>query len=419
MEKHIKRQIDKIKDLIRPTEAERKSIIENFNYVRNKVKDIGNVLLMGSVAKDTFLRNSNEIDVFVFIEKNKSIKTALNELKAALKNMKTEIAYAQHPYIRVYRGKIRIDIVPAYYIMKGEEIISQVDRTRLHLEYVKNHMREEQKDEVRLLKQFLKNINCYGAEIKIRGLSGYFCECLIIKKGNFVNALKYFSNMEFDIKDGFIHFPDPVDERRNIAASISNENLAKIVCASNAFFRKGNINAMDFFFFNLDSKKRKAINNNMKKHIFSIAFNKPDVVDDIRYGVLRKTAEVLIKHFEQEGINVINYYIDTVGKHDIMSFIVANKNINSFKILNGPNIMFKQHFNEFLKKHRKESKGLFLSSRGILLMKKRQYSDIKGLLKNAILQFNMKFYKNDYKIINKIPNFVTRELGLRDLIFGD
>ena len=46
------------------------------------------------------------------------------------------------------------------------------------------------KQEVRLLKRFLKSVGIYGAQIAKGGLSGYVTEILILKYGTFVSTLQ-------------------------------------------------------------------------------------------------------------------------------------------------------------------------------------------------------------------------------------
>ena len=46
------------------------------------------------------------------------------------------------------------------------------------------------RDEVRVLKKFMKGIDTYGAEIKVGGFSGMLCETLILNYGSFEDTIK-------------------------------------------------------------------------------------------------------------------------------------------------------------------------------------------------------------------------------------
>ena len=92
----------------------------------------------------------------------------------------SEESYAEHPYIRGYYKNYKIEIVPCYKIEKASQKLSAVDRTPLHTQFIKENLKENQKKEVRLLKQFLIGIDWYGAEADVEGFSGYLCEILIL-----------------------------------------------------------------------------------------------------------------------------------------------------------------------------------------------------------------------------------------------
>jgi len=86
-------------------------------------------------------------------------------------------------------GGYDVEIVPCF---KGGEMRSSVDRTPLHLAYVNKKLAKSPKlsDEIRLLKQFMKGANVYGAEAKFEGFSGYLTEVLAIHYKSFTSVLQ-------------------------------------------------------------------------------------------------------------------------------------------------------------------------------------------------------------------------------------
>jgi tRNA nucleotidyltransferase (CCA-adding enzyme) len=78
---------------------------------------------------------------------------------------KTEKRFAEHPYIRGDFKGYHVEIIPCYLVENGSKHISAVDRTPFHDSFVKKNLGNRQ-SEVRLLKQFMKGIGCYGAEIR-------------------------------------------------------------------------------------------------------------------------------------------------------------------------------------------------------------------------------------------------------------
>ncbi len=412
MEKYDEK-LGEIKNLLKPTKEEKERFHSIFDEIKKSLEKIGKVDLMGSVAKDTFIKGHREMDVFVFIERSKQVKEALSEIKNALKDKKIEIAYAHHPYLRTYINNIRVDIVPAYYIEEGEKPITAVDRTRLHKDYVLKNIKEEQKDEIRLLKQFLKNINTYGAEIKTEGFSGYFCECLIIKEGNFINALKFFSELKYQLRDNKLFFPDPIDENRNIMASLSERNFLKTFIASRAFFKTKNVE--DFFFF--DHSKFKVY-----EKALSIKFEKPDVVEDIRFGVLKRIARACVNKLNEHGINVKDYYVyeekEYEKAYDCISFTFFDERPIKHKLIRSPPIYMKEYLKSFVEKHEKNG-SLKFSKDGLVVVKEMPYKSVTAIIRNFLSSYKMKFYKNNAcKIIKMLTPYLERELALEKFLLG-
>jgi len=184
----------KVLELVAPSPDDRRElddvIQELIELVKQEIKKRKlpvSIELVGSTAKDTYLKNSLDIDVFLLfptdVSKKDIAQNALSIGRLLLKN--TEECYAEHPYIRGYFKNRKAEIVPCYKIENASQKLSAVDRTPLHTKYVKKHLSKSQRPEVRLLKQFLKGIGCYGAEAEIEGFSGYLCEILIIRYESF------------------------------------------------------------------------------------------------------------------------------------------------------------------------------------------------------------------------------------------
>ena len=90
----------------------------------------------------------------------------------------------------MFSKDIQLRLYPCYKIEDASQKLSAVDRTPLHTKYVKENLKENQKSDVRLFKQFLRGISCYGAEAEIEGFSGYLCEILVIKYKNFKGLIE-------------------------------------------------------------------------------------------------------------------------------------------------------------------------------------------------------------------------------------
>ena len=196
----LKSVLERISPTTTEVEAEKRFAEESMDKLRNYVPDGAHVMLMGSVAKGTFLRGNMDVDIFILLPKtvrqDEFESIAKRAAAGAFPGPDTRIIirYSQHPYVSVYAksgGEERkLDIVPAYEIKTASERITAVDRTTLHVKYIYKNLKRSAIPDVRLLKKFLRAAGAYGAEIRIEGFSGYLCELLIIKYGSFMRFLR-------------------------------------------------------------------------------------------------------------------------------------------------------------------------------------------------------------------------------------
>ena len=135
--------IKKVLERVAPSKAEEKKIM---GAVREIEKNISReaerrgldveVMLVGSIAKGTYLKNSLDVDIFMLFPSNYSKEEmrehSLEIGKKVLDDWK--IQYAEHPYVRGRYGDYEVDIVPCYKIKKASEKMSSVDRTPFHTE---------------------------------------------------------------------------------------------------------------------------------------------------------------------------------------------------------------------------------------------------------------------------------------------
>ncbi len=224
------------------------------------------VRVEGSVAKDTWLTDNPDIDVFMRLPTSIPRKNlgdvGLNIAKKAAGTAEQLERFAEHPYLEIIADGYRVDIVPCYDAAPGEWQ-SATDRTPYHTDYIKTHLPPQLQGEVRLLKQFLKGIGVYGAEIKVGGFSGYLCELLVMKYGSFAGVIEAFAGYSRRIvvdQTGYfvgrereleLLFPetlvviDPVDKARNVASAVQNPKLYEFIAAARAFQTMPN---EEFFF---------------------------------------------------------------------------------------------------------------------------------------------------------------------------
>ena len=161
------------------------------------------------------------------------------------------------------------------------------------------------KEDVRILKRFLQNIEVYGAEIAKEGFSGYVAEVLIFYFSSFEKTIKKISELKKGQVVGKstkkfnspIVIIDPIDNNRNLGTAISIDNLGKFVLASRLFLKKPSKK-----FFNKPVSKH--IMKNLDK-IIVVQFRFKDRSDDIIWGQIKRASTALKTQLELGGFTVL------------------------------------------------------------------------------------------------------------------
>ena len=365
---------------VNPSESERKKVHDLAKNLTQKVKKAAkdecmeaDVRIEGSVAKNTWLRDSPEIDIFIqvptTIPKEAFGTVCLKIAKKATSGYKQIERFAEHPYIEAIIDDVWVNVVPCYKVKQGKWL-SATDRTPFHTDYVKPLVDEQMGEEVRLLKRFMKGIGVYGAEIKIGGFSGYLCELLVINYGSFVEVLMATGNWkektaidyegyydgQKDVKKNFAEplvVVDPVDKKRNVAAAVIKERLDEFIAASRGFMKNPGIQ----FFYPTETKALSATElvkkiNARGSTIVLIKFEEAATVPDVLWGQLYKSQRAIRKIIAQHEFTVFRDAVWSNEKNlNIFVFEVENRFISNMKRHLGPPIQKRIECNNFLQKH--------------------------------------------------------------------
>ena len=394
---------------ITPSFAERRKlnriVLELLDKIEKEIKkeNIKAVpKLVGSVAKDTYLRDSVDIDIFLLFPPNTPRKEM--ERKGLLIGRKIlekhEERYAEHPYIRgKYKG-YDVEIVPCYRVKKASEKISAVDRTPFHTDFIRENLPFRKRKDVRLLKRFLKGIGCYGAEAEVEGFSGYLCELLILKYGSFENVLR---NAK-DWKKGEIIklkevpspafndplvFIDPVDPNRNVASAVSEEKLEIFKRACKEYLEKPS----ERFFFPQTIKPLP--DEEIKKHLdgfIGVEIEKPDIIPDNLYPQAKKTLRRIVKSCEENDFEIEDGRF--VVTEDKIYILLKPKEIElpETYIHRGPPEKEKRHVEAFLEKWRNSKevvKGPYLKDGRWYVEVKRKYNRLDDFLAENLRKLSL------------------------------
>ncbi|HJW65323.1 MAG TPA: CCA tRNA nucleotidyltransferase [Candidatus Bathyarchaeia archaeon] len=334
MQAKIKHVCSQVLLKISPTAEERKKILAIAKELERKVavsakkKGIEAVVRVeGSVAKDTWLKEEPDIDVFMCLPPTIPRKTlgvvSLEIAREATDGWRQVERFAEHPYLEAFVEGFRVNIVPCYCAVHGEWL-SATDRTPFHTDYVNKRLNASLRCEVRLLKRFLQGIKVYGAEIKVGGFSGYLCELLVIHCGSFVGTLEAFAKcavrIVIDIENYYMGRErelrllfdeplvviDPVDKGRNVASAVKLQKIYTLVGAARAFLETPS----DRFFFPHKTKalSTKELQEKLKQrgsNCLFLTFRNVNAVPDILWGQLYKTQRSLRKLLELNDFKVL------------------------------------------------------------------------------------------------------------------
>jgi len=353
--------------------------------------------LVGSTAKDTYLKDNMDIDLFLVFPttfpKEEIARHALEIGRTLLEK-------------RGYFNDYKTEIVPCYKIENASQKLSAVDRTPLHTSYVKKHLKEPQKQEVRLLKQFLKGIGCYGAEAEVEGFSGYLCEILILKYGSFRNLTEKAQNWK---------------KRKRLALTDGKHpsfDTPLFVKACQEYVKNPRIT----FFFPNDVKpwSLKKIKSEIQKQgclYIGVKLAKPDLIAENLYPQVRKAAKSIWDAYKRYNFTIYDstFHIDEEGSK-IYIIVKAKSELLSKTVVHmGPPVELESNAEEFLSKWSDNSKVIkkpYEKNGRWYVEIKRDYREIKDFLKDQIKHLSMGRHLDD--IINKNYEIVELDSLLKD-----
>jgi len=366
------------------------------------------VRVEGSIAKDTWLAGEKDIDLFTLIPETygrEGLSKVLDIAKKVVGENWLE-AYAEHPYIQAKIEDFTVEFVPCFKLERAEDVVSSVDRTPFHTLYVKNRLDPKAKDEIRLLKRFMRGIGTYGAEIKIGGFSGYLCEILTLHHGSFLELLKRASEWrEGEVIDPEGHyrgrkeeaqkiFPeplvvvDPVDQGRNVASAVRVDRLSEFIAASRMFLIKPNLH---FFYpketrpFTVDELAR-TIDSRGSALIF-LKTGGVRAVPDVLWGQLYRSQRALRNLMLQQGFTPLR---DDVWSDEETVNIFVFESYSRLPGLEkhlGPPIGKPKECDKFLEKHLRSKQRLSgprIEEHRWVVERRRKYTDVADLLRSEL-----------------------------------
>ena len=383
----MKQVISKIGKSVVPTksiEKSKNSIAKiAYDLVENEIEKYSEVLGLefgGSFAKGTWLSKDADVDIFVKFKKSTSEENFEKNSKKigfdSLKKYSPYVRYSEHPYVEAKIKDTKINVVPFYDVKLGEWK-SAADRSPYHTKFMKKSLTPKMQNEVRILKTFLKSNGIYGAEIAKQGFSGYISEVLILNFKSFENTIKSISEIKenqiigkatkkFDTSIVII---DPIDSNRNLAAAISDENIAKFVLISRVFREKPKL----VLFQNKKSKISKKYWNNLLVIKFDYKPRSPDVI----WGQIKRATTSLSTQLELGGFTVLRSkaHSDQIKEAYLLFFLESTKISDTYS-KNGPEFFRESSSKSFISKNLKNSELMWIQNNGkIISLEKRKNTE--------------------------------------------
>ena len=417
MEKEIESLTKQILQKITPTKADyakvaalTKSLEQKISLACQQEGVKATVRAEGSVAKDTWLSDSLDIDIFMRLPTSIPRKSlgdiGLKIAKKAAGDAEQLERFAEHPYLEIFIDGHRVDIVPCYDAKPGEWQ-SATDRTPYHTDYIKTHLDKQLLGEVRLLKKFMQGIDVYGAEIKVGGFSGYLCELLIMKFGSFTKTVhafaRYNRRVVIDLEDFYadrekelsLLFPeplvivDPVDKGRNVASAVQPQKLYTFIGASREFLKKP---SQDFFYPPKPMVlSAEALKNQLASRGSSIVFlvmGELKAVPDVLWGQLYKSKRSLRTLLELNDYKVLK---DAVWSNEktlsVFIFELEERTLPDIKKHLGPPLEREAECEKYLSKYGNSQhviSGPYIEDGRWMVELPRKTTDALALLKEKL-----------------------------------
>ena len=293
---------------------------------------IYDVQMQGSYAKGTDLpEGGSDMDLFIIF--NTSVGKDIREeygLKigvTALNNWNPAIKDATSKYVEAYFNyqgfDFEIQIVPIRHLtlkhiqskeLNGEPITIGMERTPHQTTFMIEALKGKT-EEVRKLKQWMKDEGLYDSSMKSQGFSGYATECLIHYLGSFNAVINFFTSLKKGSvlgsgkahTDNIFSIIDPIDSDRDLVSAFSDEKIVKTVRMCQRFNSSNDVIPYE----------------PMTSSI--IKFKVGEVDEDIIAGQVRKTVKSIVIQVRKMGFDI------PFTHHEINDFAV-NIDRTSFSI---------------------------------------------------------------------------------------
>lgn len=401
-----KKILDEALSVIKPKTRNIKEVdelIKNINSQIRKKKVSAKAVIGGSFAKDTFLKEDHDVDIFVMFNLKHKKEDLSILLKKILKPFKTDQVHGSRDYF-VIKNAFNFEIVPVLDIKKSGNAQNVTDFSPEHVKWF-NKNGKKYRDEVRIAKKFCKANKIYGAESYINGFSGHVLDILIINYKGFIPLLRasakwkkkqvidfykiHKGNALFNLNksktQGNLIVVDPVQPDRNAAAALADEKLALFVNSAKKFLKRPSKR----FFTEEKADKEKL---KSKGYVIIEVISKKGKNDVVGAKLLKAFG------FVKKGLK--DFEIKTADwewnqKKAFFWYLTKNKKLAETIEWPGPPLMMEKSVKDFKKKYRKT----FTKKGRIFAKVKRKHTTPDSIVNDLIKN---KYFKERVKKCRKL-----------------
>jgi tRNA CCA-adding enzyme len=452
---------------ITPSEDECKKQREIIKEITNALTEKGEALgqeysfiqAHGSTGqKQTQLRGASDIDIFVGlapVEYQMILNLSSGERFNAIDQLMESLieqwfmpsiseldytnvvkSFSQHPYLNLRIRGLDVDILSCFDLdnqtLMKEGPITAVDRTVHHTRYVVERLTEKMREDVRLLKSFVRACHAYGDKCAVgrMGFTGYSLELLIIECMNFEQALDSLYNLDqapIDplkrslnelrkieaFRDDMIFIIDPIDHNRNVASSFSTRSYKWVRLQIEHL--RNSIEEQDWNrvveILKESSIPIDPVPEQIRKHMLVYEFFSDE---SVHYTILRdklhRLAKKISRALENERTGEIRFgkSLFEVVFHEqnyALGFLIEHSQIQDFFIRKGPPTNLHQAVSQFKKEH----PDAFEKDGFVWAEKQRKWKKPDTLIKSMLSQNPIKglhLQDKDTKISEMVLNTI-------------
>ena len=345
--------------------------------------EVKDAQLGGSYAKGTWLAGETDIDVFVRFDDGvpdgrfRSLSRLIG--LESMAGYEPAERYADHPYVEARVDGTVVNVVPCYDVEPGRWK-SAADRSPYHTRFMRENLDGRLKNDVRLLKKFLKVRGLYGAQIAVGGFSGYAAEVMIWHFGGFAETMRGMA----DIKRGAaigktarnfdtpVPIIDPIDENRNLAAAVSNRNMGLFILACRKIADNPGADPL---------KGQSAPPSLGWENVASVRFGRGDENPEVIWGQARSAASAVIRQMERGGFVVIRHKVLVDERQVCLLFLTESLRIPVHVVRAGPDVFRRD---ESVKFAGREGMVWLSPDMRLMRMERREYHTAGALLRHML-----------------------------------